>query len=87
MFASVAAAAKANAVGVLLTGMGFDGAQGLRTMRETGASTFAQDENSCVVYGMPREAVRVGAVEQSLTLSAMPAALIRAAEAKAGQRR
>ncbi len=87
MFASVAAAAKANAVGALLTGMGSDGAQGLRTMREAGASTFAQDENSCVVYGMPREAVRVGAVEQSLALSAMPAALMRAAEAKAGQRR
>ena len=83
MFASVAAAAKMNAVGALLTGMGFDGAQGLRTMREAGASTFAQDENSCVVYGMPKEAVRLGAVEQSLALSAIPAALIRAAEAKA----
>ncbi len=87
MFASVAAAAKMNAVGALLTGMGFDGAQGLRAMREAGASTFAQDENSCVVYGMPKEAVRVGAVEQSLALSAIPSALIRAAEAKARQRK
>ena len=87
MFASVAAAAKTNAVGALLTGMGFDGAQGLRAMRDAGASTFAQDENSCVVYGMPKEAVRLGAVEQSLPLSAMPAALMRAAETKAKSRR
>jgi two-component system chemotaxis response regulator CheB len=51
-------------VGVLLTGMGKDGARGLLEMRRAGASTIAQDESSCVVYGMPREAVLLGAAER-----------------------
>jgi two-component system, chemotaxis family, protein-glutamate methylesterase/glutaminase len=82
MFASVAAAAKENAVGVLLTGMGADGAQGLLHMRNAGASTLVQDEASCVVYGMPREAVRMGAAGRILPLEAIPGAILREAGGK-----
>ena len=57
-FASVAEAAQAQAVGVILTGMGSDGAQGLLKMKRAGARTIAQDEASCVVFGMPRVAAR-----------------------------
>ena len=69
----------AQAVGVLLTGMGKDGALGLLRMRHAGARTFAQDEASCVVYGMPREAVRVGAAERVLPLAQMARAMLDAA--------
>ncbi len=69
LFKSVAQCAGANAVGVLLTGMGEDGARGLREMREAGARTAAQDEASSVVFGMPREAIRLGAAETALPLS------------------
>jgi two-component system chemotaxis response regulator CheB len=62
MFASVAQAAGSHGIGVLLTGMGTDGAKGLLALRHAGATTIAQDEASCVVYGMPREATRIGAV-------------------------
>jgi two-component system chemotaxis response regulator CheB len=62
MFGSVAQAAGSNAVGVLLTGMGTDGARGLLALRRAGAATIAQDEPTCVVYGMPREARRLDAV-------------------------
>lgn len=82
MFSSVAAAAKENAVGVLLTGMGSDGAQGLLSMKKAGAATIAQDEASCVVYGMPREAVRVGAADRVLPLSAIPGAILTEASRK-----
>ena len=68
LFRSVAATAGGQAVGVLLTGMGEDGAAGLLEMRKAGARTVAQDEDSCVVYGMPREAVRRGGVEKSVPL-------------------
>ena len=77
MFSSVVNAVRGNAVGVLLTGMGADGAQGLLGMRQAGAKTIAQDEATCVVYGMPREAVRLGAVEHLLPLTDIPAAIIR----------
>lgn len=62
-FHSVARYAGANAVGVILTGMGADGAEGLLAMRQAGAHTIGQDEATCVVYGMPKEAAKVGAVE------------------------
>jgi two-component system chemotaxis response regulator CheB len=69
LFDSIAQAAGANAVGVILTGMGVDGARGLLAMREAGAATIAQDESSCVVYGMPREAVAIGAAAVGTPLS------------------
>ena len=62
LFKSVAKYAGKNAVGALLTGMGNDGAEGLRLMKDHGAETIAEDEKTCVVYGMPREAVKLGAV-------------------------
>ena len=68
LFKSVAHCAGANAMGIILTGMGDDGARGLREMRDAGARTAAQDEASSVVYGMPREAVRLGAAEAVLPL-------------------
>jgi two-component system chemotaxis response regulator CheB len=71
LFRSVAKAAGANALGVIMTGMGDDGAAGLLEMRKAGARTVAQDEASCVVYGMPKEAVKRGAVEKSVPLSAI----------------
>ena len=69
LFRSVAKCAGANACGVIMTGMGDDGAAGLLEMRKAGAHTIAQDEESCVVYGMPKEAVQRGAVEKSVALS------------------
>lgn len=75
LFQSVAEAAGRNAVGVILTGMGRDGADGLRSMHDRGAATIAQDEQSCVVFGMPREAIRAGAVDRVLPLSKIPLAI------------
>jgi two-component system chemotaxis response regulator CheB len=71
LFKSVAHCAGANAVGIILTGMGDDGARGLREMRDAGARTAAQDEASSVVFGMPREAVRLGGAESVLPLGHM----------------
>lgn len=71
LFRSVAKSAGVNALGVIMTGMGDDGAAGLLEMRTAGARTVAQDEESCVVFGMPREAIKRGAVERTLPLSAM----------------
>ncbi|HEY0971595.1 MAG TPA: chemotaxis protein CheB, partial [Gemmatimonadales bacterium] len=71
LFQSVARAAGPNAVGVILTGMGADGAKGLLAMREAGAPTFAQDEASCVVFGMPKEAIKLGAAQTVLPLDEM----------------
>ncbi|MFZ1501842.1 MAG: chemotaxis protein CheB, partial [Nitrospira sp.] len=68
MFASVAQFAGGNAVGVILTGMGGDGSRGLLRMKEAGAHTIAQDEASCVVFGMPKEAIKLGAAERILPL-------------------
>jgi two-component system chemotaxis response regulator CheB len=64
LFKSVADYAGANAVGVILTGMGADGAEGMLKMREAGARTIAQDEQSCVVFGMPKEAIKLGGAEK-----------------------
>ena len=69
LFDSVAELAGRNAVGVILTGMGRDGASGLLKMRQAGARTFGQNEKTCVVYGMPRVAFELGAVETQLPLA------------------
>jgi len=76
MFSSVAEAAGSHAVGVLLTGMGSDGARGLLKMKQAGAKTIAQDEASCVVFGMPKEAIHLGAADQVACLSWVPAAIL-----------
>jgi len=68
LFRSVANYAGANAVGIILTGMGADGAAGLLEMKEAGARTISQDEKSCVVFGMPKEAIKLGAVEKVVSL-------------------
>ncbi len=77
LFESCAQQLGANAVGVILTGMGADGARGMAAMRKAGARTLAQDEASCVVYGMPREAVNAGGVEQTLALQELPQAVLK----------
>ena len=76
LFHSFAERAGAGAVGIILTGMGKDGAKGLKEMREAGARTFGQDERSCVVYGMPKAAYDIGAVEKQCSLSDMPQAIL-----------
>ncbi|HET8550653.1 MAG TPA: chemotaxis response regulator protein-glutamate methylesterase [Bryobacteraceae bacterium] len=83
LFHSVADSAAEYAIGVLLTGMGSDGARGLLEMRRAGARTIAQDERTSVVYGMPREAERMGAVERVLPLDAIAAAICGAVESAA----
>lgn len=69
LFRSVAKCAGRNALGIIMTGMGDDGALGMRDMHDAGAETIAQDEKSCVVYGMPKEAVKLGAVDKTVPLS------------------
>ena len=76
LFRSVAEHAGAAALGVILTGMGKDGAQGLLEMRRAGAYTLAQDEASCVVYGMPKEAVALGGVDEVAAIEDIPALLL-----------
>jgi two-component system chemotaxis response regulator CheB len=80
-FTSAAAVCGSHAIGVLLTGMGRDGAAGLRVMRDAGAITIGQDEPSCVVYGMPAAAHALGAVEEELPLSEIGPAVVAAVEA------
>ena len=77
LFRSAARYAGSNAIGVIMTGMGDDGARGMLEMHETGAYTIAQDEESCVVYGMPKEAVRLGGVDKILPLTQIAAEVIR----------
>jgi two-component system, chemotaxis family, protein-glutamate methylesterase/glutaminase len=79
LFESVAECAGPRAIGVILTGMGDDGARGLALMRRAGAATLAQDEPSCVCFGMPGEACRQGAVEDVVPLSQMAATILRRA--------
>lgn len=75
LFRSVARSAGRNATGFILTGMGDDGAHGMREMHEAGAVTYAQDEKSCVVFGMPKEAIRLGGVDHVVPLERVPAAI------------
>lgn len=79
LFDSAAALLGKKAVGVILTGMGKDGAQGLLRMRQAGARTFGQDEGSCVVYGMPREAFLIGGVEEQYALEEISRKVLAAA--------
>jgi len=87
LFRSVATAAKDRAVGVILTGMGGDGAKGLSLMHEAGARTFAQDESTCVVFGMPKVAIELGAVDEIVKLPRMAQALVTALERGPGRAR
>ncbi|HEU5123623.1 MAG TPA: chemotaxis response regulator protein-glutamate methylesterase [Verrucomicrobiae bacterium] len=80
LFNSAAACAGANALGVVLTGMGSDGAQGMKKLKEAGAITLAQNEATCVVYGMPRAAVELRVVDHVLPLEAIPGAILKALE-------
>ena len=78
LFLSAARSTSRNAIGVLLTGMGADGAKGMRALRENGAHTIAQDEETCVVFGMPKEAITLGAVIEVLPLNHIAPAVINA---------
>lgn len=77
LFESAARHIGVNAVGVLLTGMGRDGAAGLKAIRDAGGSTIGQDEASCVVYGMPRVAFELGAVEQQVSLNSVAETILK----------
>jgi two-component system chemotaxis response regulator CheB len=79
LFQSVADQAREHAIGILLTGMGSDGAHGLAQIRDAGGATIAQDEESCVVFGMPREAIRLGAASEVLPLSHIARSILRKA--------
>jgi two-component system chemotaxis response regulator CheB len=78
LFRSVAKFAGRNATGIIMTGMGDDGARGLKEMHEAGAVTYAQDEESCVVFGMPKEAIRHGAVDHVVSLGTIPRVILSA---------
>ncbi len=77
LFRSVAKCAGRNALGIIMTGMGDDGARGLREMHDGGAQTVAQDEASCVVFGMPKEAIKLGAADVVVPLQQIPDTIIR----------
>ena len=77
LFRSVAKQAGRNAMGIIMTGMGDDGAHGLKEMRDAGATTLAQDEASCIVYGMPREAVKLDAVDRVVSLRSVASEIAR----------
>jgi two-component system chemotaxis response regulator CheB len=77
LFNSVAQYAGPNAIGVIMTGMGADGASGMLKMKEAGAQTIAQDEASCVVFGMPKEAIKIGAVDRIVPIDRIPQEIIR----------
>ncbi len=80
LFKSVAKYAGRNAVGVLMTGMGADGADGLLEMKRQGAATIAQDEASCVVFGMPKEAIERGAADHVVSLGKIPSKMLQLAQ-------
>lgn len=79
LFRSAAKFAGRNAIGVILTGMGDDGALGMKELHDTGARTIAQDEKSCVVFGMPKEAIKMGGIDQILSLEQISTAVLRLA--------
>ncbi len=83
LFRSAARYAGSNAIGVILTGMGNDGARGMKEMHDAGAHTIAQDEQSCVVYGMPKEAVKAGGVDDVVPLDKIDQHLVRLLTGKA----
>lgn len=76
LFRSAAAQAGRNVLAVIMTGMGDDGARGLKELHEAGARTYAQDEESCVVFGMPKEAIKLGGVDQVISLDAIPGVIM-----------
>jgi two-component system chemotaxis response regulator CheB len=76
LFKSAEQAAGKNTVGLIMTGMGNDGAEGLKLLHDKGAETIAQDEKTCIVYGMPKEAVALGAVDYILPLDKIAAKLL-----------
>ncbi len=76
LFRSAALNSGGNAVGIIMTGMGDDGAKGLLEMKKAGARTFAQNEETCVVFGMPKEAIAMGGVDTIVPLSGIPAAIL-----------
>jgi len=80
LFKFVARYAGRNAVGVIMTGMGSDGAEGLREMKDNGANTIAQNEASCVVFGMPKVAIELGAVDKIVSLYMIPEQILRMIE-------
>ena len=77
LFKSAADCAGRDALAIILTGMGDDGARGMKLLHEQGARTIAQDERSCVVWGMPREAVKLGAVDEEVPLSRVAEQILR----------
>ena len=76
LFRSVAHAAGKNALGIIMTGMGDDGARGLKEMHDAGARTVAEDESTCVVFGMPKEAIKHGGVDKAVPLDRIPYEII-----------
>jgi two-component system chemotaxis response regulator CheB len=78
LFRSAARTAGSNALGIIMTGMGDDGARGLLEMRQAGAATIAQDEVSCVVFGMPKEAIALGGAERVMPLDTFAREIVRA---------
>jgi len=77
LFRSVAKFAGKNALGIIMTGMGDDGARGLKEMHDAGAPTIAEDESSCVVFGMPKEAIKLGGVDKSVALGFIASEIMR----------
>jgi two-component system chemotaxis response regulator CheB len=76
LFRSVAQTAGGNALGIIMTGMGDDGARGLREMHDAGARTVAEDESTCVVFGMPKEAIKLGGVDRVVPLDLIPREIV-----------
>ncbi|PLX94419.1 MAG: chemotaxis response regulator protein-glutamate methylesterase [Desulfuromonas sp.] len=85
LFRSASRYAGQNAIGVIMTGMGDDGARGMLELKEAGAVNFAQDEETCVVFGMPKEAIKRNAVDKVLPLEKLAGAVLRASQARAPQ--